>query len=433
MNQNPSPTVNAGQNLLTYAIVLVPLMSAWAIFLYLGLGSLLPGESSPPPPPDPGPSDNTKLTQDDREVEPAPIKPKSPNEYAAKERGFVLGLQLRQLKTTLDEIELKNTSVEKQIEDFEEMVNLLGSNEDGRRLASAELASKFQFLSCLPKRVERSNVKEWLIVTRARIERISEPLPNYGQILSEISAEKIALEATEKQYRVAKQGIEQLLSSSTRRYPQTLESAVESLDRNREELISQQVNVKRAAESQRLDGVIQLEKEKITRLEGELVIAKRELSSVSANSAKAIKNAQTSSASVVDKLANQKRQKVAEMKAAYPAVEQLLLPFTSKGYSQPERSRRRMQRTSERQAISYSSLLSAGTLEDSKTARKKLFHLVQPTATFGPPNDRTLGEFPAYRNHYDFDNATNQAKIQRAQSFLRKYGEAMVSEGLLSQ
>ena len=208
---------------------------------------------------------------------------------------------------------------------------------------------------------------------------------------------------------------------------------VDALDERRKAFIAQEATTRLDKEKSRQQETIQTAKSTLKNLREEFNAANKDRIAASSSSDRAISSAQSSSESVAKSIANQKQQKIAEMRAAYPAVSHLLTPFTSNGYAQPERRRRRLQRTSQSRPISYSTLLSLGALDDNKPAKKKLFHLVQPKATFGPPNDRPLGDFPEYRNHYDFDNAVNQQQITRAQNFLRKHGEAMVAEGLLSK
>ena len=170
------------------------------------------------------------------------------------------------------------------------MVSMLLSNEDGRKLASNETASKFEFLRTLPRRSTQFDVKVWLTNAKGEIKGISEPVSGFGQTLSKINSLGIALEATEKQYRDARQAIEQLLKSSTQRNDRTLASAISSLDRTRDDLIAQKVNEKLAAESRRQEAVIRIETDKLKRLKGELSAAKKRMSSVSAISKKAIRH-----------------------------------------------------------------------------------------------------------------------------------------------
>ena len=133
-------------------------MSAWGIFLYLGLGSLFTSNSTlPKPHPNPIPID--KLTPGKKEIAPPPTKPDSENHYAAREDNFVLGLQLEELNPRIKEVERKHADVVELIEEFDELVSSLLSNEDGRRLASEELARKFEFLRKLPNPSGNLNAK----------------------------------------------------------------------------------------------------------------------------------------------------------------------------------------------------------------------------------------------------------------------------------
>jgi hypothetical protein len=92
----------------------------------------------------------------------------------------------------------------------------------------------------------------------------------------------------------------------------------------------------------------------------------------------------------------------------------------------------RLETTSEKEPLSYSGLLRTRALEDSKEGLTILFHAVQPSATFGMPNDRPLGDFPRYANYYDIDTAKVQVKLKRVQNFLRDHGAAMTEMGMLS-
>ena len=122
---------------------------------------------------------------------------------------------------------------------------------------------------------------------------------------------------------------------------------------------------------------------------------------------------------------------IAAMRGAYPAVRELLTPFTTSGYRQPGPSGR-LKTTANSQPLSYSGLLRMRALEDSKKGREILFYAVQPSNAFGKLNDRPLGNFPRYGNFNDIDKAEVQQKLKRAQTFLRNHGEAMTETGMLS-
>lgn len=418
-----------------YIVVILPIFIVWGTFLGVAYATYFAtGETTDKPTDDIAPPkvvEQPKARGSENVLQFS--KPKRDPNYVNVEKTFVLGLQQKELRLRLEEAESGIEDLQEEISAFNSTVNELFTNESGRRLASEKLAQKFDYLRQYPNASSYSSAAKVVSDVKSRIQSVSEPISQFPALLSELTSAHIQVQAVLRQYKDASSAIDAELNNSHQTYDQTLADALSQLGQRREEFRNQQVDKRLREERQRQDEMLSNEKERLLRLESELQAAKRERNQTIERSRTAVAKTRASESRAQKRIVDREQQKLAAMQAAYPAVRQLLLPFTTKGYAQPERSRRRMQRTSESKPISYSTLLGCGALDDSRAAREKLFHLVQPKAVFGPPNDRPLGEFPAYHNHYDFDNAANQSKIQKAQAFLREHGESMVSQGLLSK
>lgn len=122
----------------------------------------------------------------------------------------------------------------------------------------------------------------------------------------------------------------------------------------------------------------------------------------------------------------EKRQLKLEMQNDMAEIKSLLKPLISPGYTQHlYKNAYKNDESTEARPVSFGALVGFGYLTDSQ---EKLEAFWRSTNGF---NDRPLGSFPKPRNSVQgFDEA--RPLVLRAQELLKKYGELMVEEGLLS-
>lgn len=108
-----------------------------------------------------------------------------------------------------------------------------------------------------------------------------------------------------------------------------------------------------------------------------------------------------------------------------PEIDLLLRPFVTNGRTQP--GKEAFEISVDVGPVSYSKLKSAGVLERTVDAQRRLWRMTTANRT----NDRDLGAFPSYFGSQQ-DWAQKQPTVARAQELLIKYGELMVNRGKLA-
>ena len=415
-------------NFATYAIVIVPLMAAWGIFLYLGVGSLLPTPPTPIPI-----AENKAKPAPALEPGPNPTVKNQPNDdYETTEKSFVLAIQREELSARLREVSSMHEALNQLIREFETNNTALRTNDKGRRLAYIGLARKFDFLSGYPKKLDRFSVEQTLADVEEAIKATSMPMTEFDRLSTRIEMLEVEIKSNSQKFKQATLAIEQLIESSPSAASVTLDSILSDLSiigaQEEDQIVQDRVS---QFVKQQQQAIAEAESKR-AKLQNDLKDSRVGLLSIQKNASTALDRTARQSTVLKESLANKEAKKANAMKSAYPAVKQLLLPFTSKGYRQPNDTRR-LRLTSQNAPISYAGLVRAGALESSSAGLEKMFYLVQPNTAFGRQNDRPLGEFPAYRNFNDFEQPIVQEKLKRAQDFLIEHGDTMVREGLLSK
>lgn len=420
----PETSVAARSQFAMTALAILTLMSSWAIFLYLGFGSLLPSEQAVKP----APNDSLDGRADEKK-QPG-TKPGSVAKYADEEKSFVLEFQrielLARLATARSAMKFCRTDGGR----FHERETALRSNDVGRRLAMPETARKVKYLFNFPSPPDFVEIEQQLKDIESSVP--SRSIENFNQDVQVLRHIEFSLDKSIRQYAVAEAALDQLLAENTAIQAITLQAAIERFELSDSAAVDQRVadriNKLRLAQSAQ----IQAETQRREKLEARLEAAKLQHDAVSQQS-RASSEASRQSVLETKQNVNAKRSDaITRMRAAYDPSKSLLLPFTTPGYRQPQSSSSQLTMTAEKQPISYTGLLRMGALEDTEKGMTTLFHMAQPNNGFGKLNDRPLGDFPHNRTYSDINNAEVRTKLKRVQTFLRVHGEAMADAGLLS-
>jgi hypothetical protein len=219
-----------------------------------------------------------------------------------------------------------------------------------------------------------------------------------------------------------------LVASSPPAPPETptLEVALRALE---ERLAAEEVKaIAEAVEKERRAGIAKRAEEK-ARQERMLQEKQAEIDRLAAESkAKELdaeKQAAMAEAAEKERVAREKAAKLAlerKFAAAEPEIRQILMPFISPGYTQPE-GREFRRATTTKGPVSLGALRRNGMLEPTVEALNQLCVATTSNRT----NDRPLGSFPDIQTNKNWEEGT-----QRAQQLLTEFGELMVEKGLLA-
>lgn len=429
VQSQPTPSVFSRSNIVVVsALAILALMSCWAIFLYFGMALLIPSDSSLQTE---SPNNTNSQTTNSQNMTAATEVAAPAVAYEDAEQAFVLDLQRSELQGRVEATKACIANARKSVNQFQARIDGLQTSDTGRRVATPDAALKIDFLTQFLKRMDFADAENEIRNVEQSMMTTDQPLVNFGQFVEKLIAVENDLEDSNRRCEAANKAVDQLLSENRVVQPITLSAAIQHLEQSKVLAVRTQVDEKLASDRANMNARLQSETKRQTDLKRELEQAKNEYGLLRENSRVEIESSERSIQNAKRELATRKSKTIKAMRTAYPDVRDLLAPITTPGYRQPGASGS-LEITSEKRPMSYSGLLRKRALEDSKKGRELLFYMVQPSNAFGKLNDRPLGGFPAYRNHYDIDTAEVQAKLQRAQAFLRNYGEAMVEAELLS-
>jgi len=407
-------------------------MSGWGIFLYLGIGSLVSLE--PPPKPIPVNPDFDDEFQKKSPEDAQPTEEETEQqivEYEDIEAGLVLQLQRVEVTARIEELESQITLAEDSARQFGERMASLRTSDSGRRLATSDNARRFEFLSSYAKEASARAARQDLSYIKGKIETARYPLGEMNDFYATFARIQSELESWQRKVEIANSTIDQLLRDNSVVQPMTLKDAIDRLTTTETTAVKQAVDA-RLQEVRDMQAT-ELNKAKVRKdmLESDVNDAKRKLSAVEKYARQQIDSAKRAAEETKQAREAELAQSIARMEAGYPAVRDLLVPFTKPGYRQIGLTGR-LETTADKQPLSYSGLLRRGVLENSDRGIEGLFKLVQPARVAGQ-NDRPMGAFPEYNAVHHIKNAITREKVKQAQAFIRLHGNAMVKTGLLSE
>lgn len=419
-----NPSVITRSSLVVSSLVVLALMSGWGIFLYLGIGSLIPSKPQPKPSPDDRISKpDTTMTGTESGTSEA--------EYREAERLFVLELQRDELHERLESTRASLELARNISHQFHARKEALQTSDTGRRLATLDAARKVKFLTAFPEQLDLDPFVSQMSQAERLMQSTDQPLSNFGQLVQQLIEIESKFDLHNRQYETAINGLDQLLNEYPVAQTITLEEATAQFESSDARTVPEQVAARIADEQSVLTSQMQTATDRVETLNLQLRQARKRLDAMSEDAQLALESSQRSLLTNEQELSDQKAQDVARMKQAYTAVRALLIPFTTPGFRQQAASGK-LEVTSDKQPLSYAGLLRTGALEESDEGLEKLFRMAQTFDGYSKFNDRPQGAFPTLRDHQDIKKADVRAKLKRAQTFLLEHGEAMVEAGLLS-
>lgn len=408
------PSIFADSSLLVSGMAILALMSGWGIFLYLGIGSLVSFEP-PQPPPKPTPPDPSRPTVN----------------YDEKEAALVLQLQRAELTARIEELESQIRMTGDSASRLGERMAALRTSDSGRRLATSDTARRFLFLSSYPGNFDSDAMRQIVFGLKEKIETARQPLGDMNYFHAAFAGIQSDLESSQRELEIVSSAIDQLLRENTVAQPMTLQEAIDRLAAADADAVQQAVDGKLQKERDMQAAQLKTETDRKVMLESDVQGAKSNLADTEKQARQQIDSANRSAEETKQAREAELTQAVARMKAAYPAVRDLLAPFTTPGYRQISPTNR-LETTAEKQPLSYTGLLRKGVLENTDRGIEDLFYLVQPFDA-GGQNDRSMGAFPEYNAENSIKDASTREKVKQAQAFVRLHGAAMVRTGLLSE
>ncbi|MBI1310075.1 hypothetical protein GC176_02120 [bacterium] len=423
----------AGSSLLVSGLAILALMSGWGMFLYLGIGSLVWLERPPKQIPVNSGADDEFHEQRHENAQPTEEETQQQTaEYKDIEAALVLRLQRAELTARIEELELQIRQTEDAANRLAARMASLRISDLGRSLASFDSARRFVFLSSYPKEFNPDALREIVTGWKETIEAARQPLGDMNYFHATLTGIQSDLESSQSELEIVSSAIGQLLRENTVAQPITLQDAIDRLTSTDTAAVQQAVDARLQKERDVQAAQLKTETDRKAVLERDVQAAKSKLADAEKQARQQIDSANRAAEEAKQAREAELTQAIAQMKAAYPAVRELLAPFTTPGYRKIS-STTRFETSADKEPLSYSGLLRRGVLEDSARGIEGLFYLVQPHDAFGNNNDRPLGEFPEYKSFNDIENATTREKVKQAQAFIRLYGNAMVKTGLLSE
>ncbi len=429
VQSQPTPSVFSRSNIVVVsALAILALMSCWGIFLYFGMGLLIPSEAPPKPQ---SPNNRNSQTTNSQNMTAATEVAKPAVAYEDAEQAFVLDLQRSELQGRVEATKANFVNAQKSVNQFQARIDGLQTSDTGRQLATPDAARKIEFLTQFLKRMDFADAENEIRNVEQSMMTTDQPLVNFGQFVEKLIAVENDLEDSSRRCEAASKAVDQLLSEHSVVQPITLSAAIQQLEQSKVLEVRTQVDEKLASDRANQDAQLKDETERQATLKRELEQAKKQYDLLRKESLVEIETSERAVQNAQQELATRKARAIAQMQHAYPAVRTLLVPFTTAGYRQPAADGD-LEITSKKQALSYSGLLRIRALEDSDKGLRVLFVMAQSYDGYRKFNDRPQGDFPVNSSFQDIDKAENRVKLKAAQSFLRKHGEAMVEAGLLS-
>ena len=419
----PPISVLARSNVVVSALVILTLMSGWAMFLYLGIGSLIPSQSR---------SKSTQETTSKTTITESTTASSRPIvRYEESERAFVLELQRRELLARVEKAKTSLKRARSVSDRFQQRIAAMQIDSTGRRLATPDTARKMRFLFGFPDQTDFTSIERSLSAAEQSIHTTRQPIMNFDQFVEKLVSVESTLASNNRPFATASTAVDQLLDENLTAQPITLKEAIDQIYQFDSVAVAKQVDARIANERSVLAAQTQTEANRRSQFESQLKAAKLRHDAARQQAHAANESFRQSMLQTKQEASARKDEAIARMRAAYPQMQSLLLPFTTPGYRQSPASGR-LEVTSEKQPLSYAGLLRTGALDDSDKGLKKLFYMAQSSDAFGKLNDRPQGEFPVYKSEFDIKRADVRSKVKRTQAFLRDHGEAMVAAGLLS-
>lgn len=427
-SQQPPPVFTRSNIVVVAALAILALMSCWGIFLYFGIGLLIP--SAPTPQTEPPNTTNSQTTNSQNTTSQVEVAAPAVA-YEDAEQAFVLDLQRSELQGRVEATKANFVNAQKSVNQFQARIDGLQTSDSGRQLATPDAARKIDFLTQFLKRMDFAHAETEIRDIERSIAATHQPLVNFGQFVEKLIAVETGLEKSNQRCEAADAAVDRLLSENHVAQSITLNEAIQQLAQSKKVAVRTQVGEKLASDRANQDAQVKDEIERQATLKRELEQATKQYDLLRKESLVEIETSERAVQNAQQELATRKARAIAQMQHAYPAVRTLLVPFTTAGYRQPAADGD-LEITSKRQALSYSGLLRIRALEDSDKGLRVLFVMAQSYDGYRKFNDRPQGDFPVNSSFQDIDKAENRVKLKAAQSFLRKHGEAMVETGLLS-
>ena len=259
----PTASAFAQSNIAVSTLVILALMSGWAIYLYFGIGSLIPSEVPSKPPN----RTDTETPNPTTEAESSVVN------YEEAEEAFVLDLQRCEIQERIEATRALLENARYSVTRFRKRIDDLRTSEAGRRLATPDAAGKANFLFHFPGQVDLANVEDEMLSVEQALKITHQPLVNFGQLVEKLIAAEVEIERSSRRCADANHAIDQLLSENQATQPITLQEAIQQLRQFHSHAVQRQVDEKIAAEQARQEAQLQGETERYNKLRSELTEA----------------------------------------------------------------------------------------------------------------------------------------------------------------
>ena len=333
-------------------------------------------------------------------------------------------------------IESDTSALKKELDEWQDLVTPLSSNDAGRRIATRpELVQQYAALSGV-KMATFDDLDRWQRQFDTLFSRIK--LAHEDQSIrvvvtpDDIAAfESLAAEvnSAHDQLRQQMRALQLILAKADGLDPgqQKLADAIAAVQQERDEQFRQKLTETTQAEIRKVDeefaAKIADEQREQRRLLKEQELAAEQLET----------QERAAELAAIEKRNEELRARLAleKLKAEYQAdlseIESLLAPFLDSAITQPTKSNP-IAKGGPMKPTSLNALKGSGALDDSSDGLNLLYQ-----AGGHPANMRKKGGFPSFVSLQTLGQGSERDKVRRAQQLLVKYGELMVEDGLLSK
>ncbi|WP_425399931.1 hypothetical protein [Aeoliella sp.] len=333
-------------------------------------------------------------------------------------------------------IESEISALKKELDEWQDLVAPLSSNDAGRRIATRpELLQQYAALSDV-KMATFDDLDRWqrqfdTLFSRIKLAHGDQSIrvvvtPDDITAFQSLDAQ---VNSAFDQLRQQVRALQLIMAKADGLDPgqQTLADTIAAVQRERDEQFRQKLSETTRAEIRKVDeefaAKIAAEQREQRRLLKEQELAAEQLET----------QERAAELAAIEKRNEELRARLAleKLKAEYQAdlseIESLLAPFLDSAITQPTKSNP-IAKGGPMKPTSLNALKGSGALDDSSDGLNLLYQ-----AGGHPANMRKKGGFPSFVSLQTLGQGSERDKVRRAQQLLVKYGELMVEDGLLSK